>query len=39
MLVPPPHQGKGIGRALLEAAYLAAEACSAVDVTVRSSFL
>jgi histone acetyltransferase 1 len=34
VLVPPPHQGKGVGRALLEAVYSAADAIGAVDITV-----
>lgn len=36
ILVLPAHQRRGVGRALLLAAYKAAHACNAVDVTVRS---
>lgn len=35
VLVTPPHQRCGVGRALLQAAYEAAHARNAVDVTVR----
>ncbi len=34
ILVLPPFQHKGIGAALLRAAYVMADKCSAVDVTV-----
>ena len=34
VLVPPPNQGKGIGRALLDAVYTTADERGAVDVTV-----
>lgn len=34
VLVPPPHQGKGIGRALLEAVYSIADSGNALDITV-----
>lgn len=35
VLVPPPNQGKGVGRALLEAVYHTADERGALDVTVR----
>lgn len=34
ILVLPPFQHKGIGAALLQAAYVMADKCNAVDVTV-----
>lgn len=34
VLVPPPNQGKGVGRALLEAAYITSDERGAVDITV-----
>ncbi|KAK9917560.1 hypothetical protein WJX75_005792 [Coccomyxa subellipsoidea] len=33
VLVPPPNQGKGVGRALLEAVYITADERGAVDIT------
>ncbi|EIE27453.1 acyl-CoA N-acyltransferase [Coccomyxa subellipsoidea C-169] len=33
VLVPPPNQGEGVGRALLEAAYITADERGAVDIT------
>ena len=38
VLVTPPHQRCGVGRALLQAAYEAARARDAVDVTVRPAW-
>lgn len=32
--MPPPNQGKGVGRALLEAIYITADERGAVDITV-----
>ena len=36
ILVPPPHQRAGAGRALLEAVYATAAERDALDVTVRT---